>query len=104
VGGRKKRRKLILKPRPKIPKMFECPRCGKVAVTVEIKNGVASVKCGSCGLSDEFEVPPIFDAANAYAKFLDRYLEGKIEISKRVTTDSSEAEGESGSLPEELNE
>ena len=104
MGGRKKRRKLILKPKPKVPKMFECPRCGKVAVTIEIKEGRAFVKCGFCGLSDEFDVPPIFDTANAYGKFLDRYLEGKIEIASQGSSNSSEAEGESGGVPEEANE
>ena len=111
MGGRRKRRKLILKPKPKIPKMFECPRCGRVMVTVEIKNGIAKVKCGSCGLQDEFPVPPIFDAANAYAKFLDRYLEGKIGVTEEPekketkaeqSSSSDEAEGEDGSLPEEF--
>ena len=98
MGGRRKRRKqLLLRPKPKIPNTFECPRCGKVAITIEIKNGIAKVKCGNCGLEDEFEVPPIFDAANAYGKFIDRYYEGKVEIKEKKNEESegNEAEGES---------
>mgnify|MGYP001770644262 CR=1 FL=1 len=111
MGGRRKRRKLILKPKPKIPKMFECPRCGRVMVTVKIKDGVAEVKCGSCGLSDRFPVPPIYDEANAYATFLDRYLSGQVgeteEAEQKETkaeegSSTDETEGENGGLSEEF--
>jgi len=98
MGGRRKRRKqLLLRPKPKIPNTFECPRCGKVAITIEIKNGIAKVKCGNCGLEDEFEVPPIFDAANAYGKFIDRYYEGKVGMKEKKNEESekNETEGES---------
>lgn len=96
-GRRKKRKQLLLRPKPKIPNTFECPRCGKVAITVEIKNGVAKIKCGNCGLEDEFDVPAIFDEANAYGKFIDRYFEGKIEIkdNKNEEIEENETKGES---------
>jgi len=96
-GRRKKRKQQLLRPKPKVPNTFECPRCGKVAITVEIKNGIAKIKCGNCGLEDQFEVPPVFDEANAYGKFIDRYFEGKIEIKekKNEENEENETQGES---------
>ena len=96
-GRRRKRKQQLLRPKPKIPNTFECPRCGKVAITVEIKNGIAKIKCGNCGLEDQFEVPPIFDEANAYGKFIDRYFEGKIEIKEKKNegNEENETQGES---------
>lgn len=95
MGGRRKRRKLLLqRPKPKIPDIFECPRCGRVALTITIKDGKAKVKCGNCGLQAEFEVPPIFDQANAYGKFIDLYYEGKIEISSSNNEEKKEDENE----------
>ena len=101
-GRRKKRKQQLLRPKPKIPSTFECPRCGKVAITVEIKNGIAKIKCGNCGLEDQFEVPPIFDAANAYGKFIDRYFEGKIEIKDKKAEEIKENETK-GESEEDIN-
>ncbi|MCY0883723.1 MAG: transcription elongation factor [Acidianus infernus] len=93
MGGKRKKRTKIIKPKPKLPKTFECPRCGRIAISVEIKNGIAHIKCGNCGLSADIEVPPIFDEANAYGKFIDLYLDGKLEI-KESNKEESINEGE----------
>lgn len=99
-GRRKKRKQLLQKPKPKIPDIFECPRCGKIAISVTIKDGKAKIKCGSCGLQTEFDVPPIYDQANAYGKFIDLYYEGKIEILSSSNEEKTEDEtkGESEEL------
>ncbi|PVU74112.1 transcription elongation factor [Acidianus hospitalis] len=93
MGGKRKKRTKIIKPKPKLPKTFECPRCGRIAISVEIKNGIARIKCGNCGLSADIEVPPVFDEANAYGKFIDLYLDGKLEI-KESNKEESTNEGE----------
>ncbi|MDT7875974.1 transcription elongation factor [Sulfolobus sp. SCGC AB-777_L09] len=96
MGGRRKRRKqLLLRPKPKIPKVFECPRCGKVAVTITIKDGKAKIQCGNCGLCSEFEVPSVFDEANVYGKFIDMYFENKLEPCKEEEKSEASNEGES---------
>lgn len=103
MGGKRKKRTKPIRVRPKVPNTFECPQCGKVSINIKIKDGVANVTCGSCGLHAEIEVPPVFDNANAYGKFLDMYLEGKIEINKEEdNTDEEEENHEDERKSEEL--
>lgn len=83
MGGRRKKRYKIVKVKPKLPKTFECPRCGRVSVSIEIKDGTAKISCGNCGLYTEIPVPLVYDEANAYGKFIDLYYEGKLEIKER---------------------
>lgn len=82
MGRRRKRRKKVYRPRRVIPKIFQCPHCGKTTLTIEISKGTgeATVKCGSCGLQYTTIAPPIFQPVDVYAKFLDEYHEGKAEI------------------------
>lgn len=98
MGGRRRKKIKIVKPKPKLPKTFECPRCGRIAISIDIKNGTAKIKCGSCGLYTELEVPQVFDEANAYGKFLDLYLEGKIEIKESTDENKEESTDESNQL------
>lgn len=101
MGGRKKRKTRIIKVKPKIPNMFDCPRCGRNTLSIEYKNGVAVINCGSCGLCSFLEVPQIFDKANIYGKFIDLYYEGKLEIRDGCGEGSQEQyERESGELSE----
>jgi transcription elongation factor Elf1 len=81
VGGRKRRKLVPVRQKPKLPKTFECPRCGKVSIAIKIKDGIGKVNCGSCGLSTEIEVPPVFGQVDVYGRFIDLYTEGKVEIS-----------------------
>ncbi|MUN28623.1 transcription elongation factor [Sulfuracidifex metallicus] len=92
MGGKRKKRTKPIRVRPKVPSTFECPRCGKVSINIKIKNGMANITCGACGLHAEIEVPPVFDNANAYGKFLDMYLEGEIEISDEENNQKEEEE------------
>jgi transcription elongation factor Elf1 len=71
-----------------MPTVFECPHCGARAISVEIKKKErnergevkAIIRCGNCGLYAEMWVPEIFQPVDVYSKFLDAYLEGKIEV------------------------
>ncbi|EWG07245.1 MAG: transcription elongation factor Elf1 [Candidatus Aramenus sulfurataquae] len=103
MGGKRKKRTKIIKPKPKLPKTFECPRCGRISISVEIKDGLAKIRCGSCNLYAEVEVPPVYDEANAYGKFLDLYLDGKLQI-KENPEDNSEGENETERESEELHQ
>lgn len=73
--GRRKTRKIVVKPKPKLPTIFTCPACGKKAVRVEISrvNNVAKVKCGNCGLEKEFKAHPLMEPIDAYGEFVDAY-------------------------------
>jgi Uncharacterized Zn ribbon-containing protein len=111
MGGKRKKRTKIVRPKPKLPKAFECPRCGRISISVEFDEAsdgtkVAEIRCGSCGLNAEIEVPSVFDEANAYGRFIDLYLEGKLKIKeeKEDTSDEhNEPEGEGSELSSETN-
>ncbi|ARM75874.1 transcription elongation factor [Acidianus manzaensis] len=98
MGGKRKKRTKIIKPKPKLPKTFECPRCGRIAISIEIKEGIAKIKCGNCGLYTEIEVPPVYDEANAYGKFIDLYLDGKLDIKESNNENQEEDNNESSEL------
>ncbi|RLG75021.1 MAG: hypothetical protein DRO23_05060 [Thermoprotei archaeon] len=85
MGRRRKKRKLVARrPRKTIPSVFQCPNCGKIAITVELNkpaNGVkhAIVRCGNCGLYAEMDVPEIFQNVDVYGRFLDGFYSGTLE-------------------------
>ena len=92
---RKKYRKIPLRPRPTMPTVYECPHCGArmLSVTIEKKErneqGLvkAVIRCGSCGLQAVMWVPEIFQPVDVYSKFLDAFLEGKIEYTFLKTSE-----------------
>ena len=55
---RKTRKRVLLKPKKKLPKVFTCPACGTgiVNVVTDKKSGQVRVKCGSCGLEATFPI------------------------------------------------
>lgn len=75
MGRRKSKRRIRARPRRTLPKMFQCPRCGSVSVSVRVnKSGsVAYVRCVTCGLSAEFEYREFYQPVDYYARFLDIY-------------------------------
>ncbi len=77
MGRRKSKRRIRLRPRKRLPTVFQCPRCGVTAVSVEIrkKDGEVSVRCGSCGLGYVFEYEDILQPVDYYSKFVDKYAE-----------------------------
>ena len=96
---RKKYRKRPLRPRPVMPTVYECPHCGARTLSITInkrernEQGLvkAVIKCGSCGLYAEMWVPEIFQPVDVYSKFLDGFLEGKIEYSFIKLSEEREA-------------
>ncbi len=80
MGRRRRRRKIVRRVKRRIPDVFECPYCGVRSVSVEFdkKNGYVIVKCGSCGLTAEFENVPVYKPVDFYHMFVDSYYEGKI--------------------------
>lgn len=76
----RRRRRVIKVVKRRLPDVFECPKCGEISIKVNISkgDGVATVQCGSCGLKERVEVPPIFEAVDAYCRFVDEFYQ-KIE-------------------------
>ncbi len=75
MGRRKSRRKIRARPRRTLPKVFQCPRCGAVSVSVAVdrNGGQVHVSCASCGLTADFEYREYLHPVDYYAKFLDAY-------------------------------
>jgi transcription elongation factor Elf1 len=106
---RKKYRKIPLRPRPVMPTIYECPNCGSrmLSVTLDKKSrneqGLikAVVRCGSCGLYAEMWVPEIYQLVDVYSKFLDGFLEGKVEYTFTKVEERGGASWEGGEISEE---
>ena len=106
MGRRKKRRK-IQKRVVRIPIVFQCPNCGSVSLSVEFSKAeepgykTARISCGRCGLRAEYPspVPDLYQAVDAYNKFIDLFEEGRIQVTfEKPSTGEGVAEeaGESG--------
>lgn len=69
----RRRRKVVHIPKKHLPKFFSCPRCGKETVRVEINRpeGIALVRCSTCGLKEEFKIKPAQGEVDAYCMFTD---------------------------------
>jgi len=90
VGRRRRsRKKVLLKPRKTIPKIFTCPQCGQQTVKVTVLNMPKSskdeepkklvlVKCGFCGLESTFQYNEIFQPVDYYHRLVDKYVAGEI--------------------------
>jgi transcription elongation factor Elf1 len=94
---------------------FQCPICGQPTLTIDFekikdKPGYkkAIVKCGSCGLYVELEVPEILDRIDVYNKVVDMAYEGKLEALTTEEAEETQAEeapaGEAGELDKLLEE
>lgn len=81
----------------KPPTTFQCPTCGLMTLTITIdrNEGRAMISCSNykCGLRASLtNIPKIYQEVDVYAKFLDRFTEGTIEVaySKGVSDDVEE--------------
>ncbi|MEM0037319.1 MAG: hypothetical protein QXS42_01325 [Zestosphaera sp.] len=86
MGRRSRKRYKVFRPPQKtLPRVFQCPACGSITIIVDVEPYVndsgeekkrALIKCMNpkCGLRAELqELPSIFEAVDAYSKFLDLY-------------------------------
>lgn len=93
MGRRSRKRfKRRIKPVRRLPRIFQCPACGLPTLTIEMKTYVtedgeerktAIIKCYNpeCGLRATLSnLPSIYSEVDAYAKFLDAFNEGTIEV------------------------
>ncbi|MGC9169901.1 MAG: hypothetical protein ACP5HD_04055 [Thermoproteus sp.] len=101
MGGRRRRRKIIVRPKRTIPKIFVCPNCGAQTVNVKRIGDRYVVICGTCGLREEFEEHPRWTAVDYYNAFVDHFLEGKIKPPEAEQGSGAEATAEGEAEPGE---
>jgi transcription elongation factor Elf1 len=85
--GRRRRRRKIIRTRPTLPHVFQCPNCGAHALIVDVvddkKKRVkkALIRCAECGLTYEFvSENPLMDRAYAYSLFIDKFYKGEVPV------------------------
>jgi len=73
--GRRRKQKVQKRQQKVIPKIFDCPECGKSTITVEIKKmeKVAFIKCGNCKLEGKVNANYLSEPVDIYGDFIDKY-------------------------------
>ncbi|MHA1166951.1 MAG: transcription elongation factor 1 family protein [Candidatus Hodarchaeales archaeon] len=107
--GRKTRRRVITRPRPSIPDIFECPNCNEqsVRVTIDRKSRTAIAECGHCHASEiGIPVRSIDEKVDVYSEFIDRYYRkfeaGEVNTAPppvQETVEEKDTDGESKDVP-----
>lgn len=80
MGGRRKRRKVIKRVVRKPPKVFRCPNCDVISVTVNIENEEVVVLCSNCGLMLRMERMKNYEMVHYYNAFIDKYYLGELSV------------------------
>ena len=84
--GRRRRKRVkkvrrVLKP----TRYFQCPHCGSFTLTVDLRKSenrgmkMALVRCGTCGLYCELEVPEAVERIDVYNTVSDAIYDGRLE-------------------------
>ncbi len=98
MGRRRKKYKRVIRRVRRIPTVFQCPHCGSRSLTIDFKKSeepgrkLAVVRCGNCRLKTLLEVPEIYETVDVYAKFLDAFTQGTIEIEFEEGAEETEEE------------
>jgi len=78
---RRKRARVRVVPKRKLPTIFECPSCGATAVSVSTSRGkekIVRVICSNCYLMGVYEYNPYLSPVDYFSRFLDDYEEGRL--------------------------
>ncbi|MFW9942816.1 MAG: hypothetical protein ACFFFT_17410 [Candidatus Thorarchaeota archaeon] len=70
----RRRRRVVKIVKKKLPKVFECPKCGEntIRVTISRESKLATVQCGSCGIKEEFQISKSNEEIDVYCLFTDK--------------------------------
>jgi len=80
MGGRRRRRKVIRKVVRKPPKVFRCPSCDTISVTVSVEDDEVVILCSNCGLVLRMGRMKNYEPVHYYNVFIDRYYSGELSV------------------------
>jgi len=71
--GRRRRKTAPRRPIRTIPSVFNCPRCGRATVRVELdrNSGQAEVHCSNCDVQATITITPLTEPVDVYGEFVD---------------------------------
>ena len=82
--GRRRARRVVKKAKKVIPRLFRCPNCDRVtlSVTVDKDKNMAKIFCSSCRIYFEMDLSdfPLYEPVDIYGYFVDLFSEGEIEV------------------------
>ncbi len=83
--GRRRRKTAVRRPVRTIPTIFNCPRCGRNAVRIEIDRaaGEATVHCGNCDCQAKLLVSALTEPVDVYGEFVDLCASG-VDLSPKT--------------------
>ncbi len=89
---RKSRKRALLRPRKRIPKIFTCPNCGNTSVIVkpDRKGGMVRVVCGECGIGATYEENRSKQTVDYYNAFVDDYYSGRVPMGAKGASPGTE--------------
>ncbi|MDI9619726.1 MAG: hypothetical protein QFX33_02770 [Candidatus Nezhaarchaeota archaeon] len=79
MGGRRKRKKVMKRVVHKAPKVFRCPNCDAISVTVSDEDEEVLVSCSNCNLSSRLEKVRNYEPVHYYNLFVDKYHSGEVQ-------------------------
>ena len=97
MGRRKRRKRPTTTRKLSMPKVYQCPRCGYETLSISFKKipdnpfyKLAIVKCGTCKLYLELEVPEFYKSLDVYGKVVDLAVEGKLDEEGEAVSEDEE--------------
>ena len=71
--GRRRRKTAPRRPMRTIPSVFNCPKCGRATVRVELDRniGQAEVHCSNCDVQATITITPLTEPVDVYGEFVD---------------------------------
>lgn len=71
MGGRKRRRRVVIHKKRAPPKVFRCPVCEGFPLRMNLtQSGEVTAKCAYCGFTKDFTVNPGSEPIDAYSKLI----------------------------------
>ena len=90
--GRRRRKTAPRRPMRSIPTVFNCPKCGRATVRVELDRniGQAEIHCSNCDVQATISITPLTEAVDVYGEFVDMCASNQSTSSKPADSQLSQ--------------